>query len=172
MLAGANAAYADTPASSNLQSPVVTQPLVDPATVAAAYQELIASSFPRTTSLEAGVQVQTFTLPNGIQYSFSQSSNILGSQAVHPNLGGGWDSHGLYVSFNRVDQAVVAGGGAAGIAAAICVIPGIGWASCAVAAALVTAAAIDIGLRGVCPTRTPILRVYVTQMGYSTCNRS
>jgi len=172
MLAGANAAYADTPVSSNLRSPAEAQPLIDPVTVETAYQELTASDFPRTTSVEAGVQVQTFTLPNGVKFSFSQRSNSLDSRTVHPNLGGGWDSHGLYVSFNRVDQAAIAGGGAAAIAAAICVIPGIGWASCAVAAGLVTAAAIYIGAYGMCPTRASILRVHVTQMGYSTCNRS
>jgi hypothetical protein len=151
---------------------VVTQPLVDPATVAAAYQELIASSFPRTTSLEAGVQVQTFTLPNGFQYSFSLHPKIIGTQTVHPNLGGGWDNYGLYVSFNRFDQGAIATGGGAAIAIAICAIPGVGWAACAVAAGLVGAATYYIAAYGMCPAKTPILRVHVTSMGFSTCNKS
>lgn len=77
-------------------------------------------------------------------------------------LGGGWDGwNGPYISFNRVDQGALLAGGAAALAAAICLIPAVGQAACVAAAAIVAIAFYYVTEYGRCSTTRPNLRVYV-----------
>lgn len=77
-------------------------------------------------------------------------------------LGGGSDSRGWYVSFNRFDQQQLLGVGGGALALAICAIPAVGWLACGVAAILVGVATSYVIEYGRCPTSRPSLRVYVS----------
>lgn len=176
-LAGpANAAPAThTPASVSSSTVVVptatsATPDITPAQWAEAYQELSTSNYPRTTSVVDGQTVTTFDL-NGMSMSFT-SSPTASPGHVTPDLGGGIDSNGPYVSFNRVDQGALAVGAGAGLAVAICAIPAVGWVACAVVAAIIAAATYYVAAYGVCSNKKkPILRVYVENQ-HSGCYAS
>jgi hypothetical protein len=132
------------------------------AVIEEAYQDLLRSDVPRVTSGPDGDGIvrTTFTLPGGREMTFDRSE-------VGALLGGGWDgAHGLYVEFNRTDQGVIAGGGGAALATALCLIPGVGPALCIVAVAIVGAAAAGLAAHGMCGN---IMRIYAQLLGYPEC---
>ena len=65
----------------------------------------------------------------------------------------------LYVCLDRVDQAAVIAGGAAALAAAICLLPAVGNAMCVTVIGLVAAAAVYLDAYGKCPTSKPRLEL-------------
>ena len=82
-------------------------------------------------------------------------------------MAGGVDPKwGLYVDFNRTDQSVLASGGGAALAVALCAIPGVGWALCVVAAGVTAAATTAVVAHGLCKN---ILRIYVQLLGSPAC---
>ncbi|WBM80648.1 hypothetical protein KIV56_04375 [Cryobacterium breve] len=78
---------------------------------------------------------------------------------VTPYLSGGIDAkYGIYVDFNRTDQGVIVSGGGAGLAAALCFIPGVGIPLCVVAVSVVAAATAALAAHGLCRNT---MRVYI-----------
>lgn len=88
-------------------------------------------------------------------------------------LGGGGGIWHPYISLNRTDQQALILGTGAGIAAAICAIPAVGWAACGVAVFIVTVATVYVDNYGRCPTSKPNLRIYVKSgdQGRNGCYR-
>lgn len=56
----------------------------------------------------------------------------------------------MAIGFNTTDQQALAGGAATAIAAAICLIPGVGWAACTAIGVVVTVATTYIVKNGIC----------------------
>lgn len=92
--------------------------------------DLTASDVPRTTATVDGRTVHTFTIESPATGTFELSmvdvkseEEFVGDEGtMHPNLGGGWDSSGPYVSFNQVDQDALIAGTAGALVLAICLI--------------------------------------------------
>ncbi len=130
---------------------------LDPATVKQALVELNASSLPRTTKTKSGVSYTTFELKPGFKFTIAEP--IL-SGGISPRIGGGSDQYGAYVSFNQFDQDAIISGSGFLLGAAICAIPGVGWAACTVVGALLAAGALYLSYNGKCPNnqelRAPI----------------
>lgn len=121
--------------------------------------DLTASDVPRTTATVDGRTVHTFTIESPATGTFELSmvdvkseEEFVGDEGtMHPNLGGGWDSSGPYVSFNQVDQDALIAGTAGALVLAICLIPAVGTLACGVAGILVTVAGIYLVAYGKCP---------------------
>ncbi|WP_426515402.1 hypothetical protein ACPPVQ_12390 [Diaminobutyricibacter sp. McL0618] len=127
-----------------------------------AYRELLDSDAPRTESISSdGTRQTTFSLPTGATMTF------VADKPPMSRLGGGADPKwGLYVEFNRTDQGVLASGGGAALGIALCAIPGVGWALCAVVAGVTTAATAAVIAHGLCKN---ILRIYAQLLGNPEC---
>lgn len=155
--ASANAGTGPAPAAGTGVSLAV--PELDDATIAAAFADLQASEIPRTETQSGAKTLVTFTLPTGSMLTFERN-------AVQLMLGGGYGKWGLYVDFNRTDQGVLLSGGGAGLATALCFIPGVGIPMCIVAASVVAAATAALIAQGLC---RGTMRVWAQQFGYAEC---
>jgi len=158
-------------ASSQVSSQVSPVRELTAAQIDAAYVALRDSSVPRKTSTaKDGQAVTTFTLPTGSKMSFQELKPEVATDlggVVTPYLGGGIDAkYGIYVDFNRTDQGVIVSGGGAGLAAALCFIPGVGIALCVVAVSVVAAATAALAANGLCRNT---MRVYIQLLGYPEC---
>jgi hypothetical protein len=101
----------------------------------------------------------TFILPTGSTLTFERD-------AMQPMLGGGYGEWGLYVDFNRTDQEILLSGGGAGLATALCFIPGVGIPMCIVAATVAGAATAALVAQGTCGGT---MRVWAQLFGYTEC---
>lgn len=144
---------------------VVSQ--IDQAMLKAAVDALAESPLPRKTHREGETTVTSYDLGDGITFTAvnPQPSTTSPVGAVS-FLGGGWDVTGPYLDLNRVDQGVVASGGAGGLAVGLCAIPGVGVPLCASATAVLAAAAAYIASNGLCGDE---MRIHFQQLGYSEC---
>jgi len=132
---------------------------VEPAAALVAIQ--LAPALDATSAAKAitftALQVRsTYTLESGSLVVLTRP--LSGGAQVTPqfSVGVGW---GFYVYLNRVDQAAVIAGGAAALAAAICLVPAVGNGMCAVVIGLVAAAAVYLDAYGKCPTSKPRLEL-------------
>ena len=144
--------------------------ILDPAIIDGAYVDLKAAGFPVQLERVNGVDLETFTLPNGTEFSFTAhpAAPKDSEGGMSPMLGGGINGTGIYISFNALDQqAIIAGGGAA-LAAAICFIPAVGIPACIAASAVVAAATVYLANAGLCANRDELF-VYVNLLGYPEC---
>ncbi|WP_219814981.1 hypothetical protein [Rathayibacter iranicus] len=142
-------------------------PQLDQATSDAVVDSLADSPLPRETHTEGGKTVTSYNLGGGITITtvvpvFSTTSPV-GAVSF---LSGGWDVTGPYLDLNRVDQGVVASGGAGGLAVGLCAIPGVGVPLCASATAVLAAAAAYIASNGLCGDE---MRIHLQQLGYPEC---
>ena len=139
-------------------------PQITESDIEGAFAELTASDLPRTTQVQLGGTVTTFDL-NGVKLSFTTNASrgaLDGvSRAVTPDLGGGWDTRGMYISFNSLDQQALIAGGAVALGAAICLIPAVGQIACAVVGVVLTVATVYVANHGIC-SKSRTLRVYPT----------
>lgn len=161
----ASPAYADEPASTATlgTSASVTAPAeLSPELVSQARDELVQAKVPVERSIVGTEMSETFTLEDGTQLRFSSS-------VISSRLGGGVHSkYGIYVEFNKLDQqALIAGGGVA-LGAAICAIPAVGWAACAVVGTIIAIATTYIAANGLCGGNRQ-LRVYMQLLGNPQC---
>lgn len=143
---------------------------LDKAIVDSAHADLKAAGFPVRVETVNGVQLETFTLTDGTEFSFTVDETLMGTggKMASPQLGGGWNDTGLYISLNALDQqAIIAGGGAA-IATAICFIPAVGIPACIAASAVVAAATVYLANAGLCANGDELF-VYVNLLGYPEC---
>lgn len=108
--------------------------------------DLEASPFPRESSVQDGQEVTVYTLPHGITYTVAKP-------VISTFISGGSNSYGVWVKFNATEQRMIASGGGAALAVAICAIPGVGWSLCAVTSGIIAAAVVYISERGVCPNQ-------------------
>jgi hypothetical protein len=164
VLAGALVASPASAATPEAALPNVASPQASsltPAERVKAYKDAASSSYPRVSSSVGASTDVTFTLPHGVQMVFEFASPVVvpavGTLTVHPDVSVGGQIPYLWIQLDRTDQATLAAGGAAALAIAICAIPVVGWAVCAVVAGLLAAAAIYIGANGFCPK---YLRIY------------
>lgn len=126
---------------------------LSPETIAQGIEEL-KSALPNTEVVDSNGTKTTFTLPNGSEMTLVSPT----TPEVQPRLGGGSDNHGPYISLNPFDQdAVIAGGGWA-LGLAICAIPVVGVAGCAVTGATLAAAGLYLSYNAKCngELRVPI----------------
>jgi hypothetical protein len=159
------------PAAANAATaPAKKAQVVSNAQINAAYRELVKSKFARSIKTTGGETVETFDLTHGTRLSFPVAA--VSPSKVHPGVTGGYSpTKGFYVELNRVDQGAIAVGLAAGVAAAICVIPAVGWAVCGAVALILAVAAYYIASYGVCPNSKPNLRVYAIARYGPVCEK-
>jgi hypothetical protein len=74
---------------------------------------------------------------------------------------------GPYVDLDKNDQGIIAAGGAAGLAAAICIVAN-GW-GCPVPSAVLASAALYIALNGVYPDKTQGVRQLLVWLPGEVC---
>lgn len=108
--------------------------------------DLERSPFPRESVVQDGQEVTVYTLPHGITYTVAEPM-------FSTKISGGSNSYGVWVKFSATEQRMIASGGGAGLAVAICAIPGVGWALCAVTSGIIAAAVVYISERGICPNQ-------------------
>ncbi|MFS0703455.1 hypothetical protein AB6N23_02925 [Cellulomonas sp. 179-A 9B4 NHS] len=131
------------------------------ADIDAAFAELSSSDLPRTVTRSGGTVSTTFNL-EGIDFTFTDKNRLAaGTNAATPQIGGGWDTRGLYVSFNTTEQQAIAAGATAALAAAICFIPGVGTVACVVAGVVIAVATTFLVANGICRGGKH-LRIYPT----------
>lgn len=109
------------------------------------------------TALVKTVTVSGSTLTITYTSLFSGGAIVLAepvqrtSKGIQPQfsvVGCGWFD--VCIRLDRTDQAVLAAGGAAWLAVAICAVPAVGWISCATVTAALTIAAGYIAVNGLC----------------------
>lgn len=138
--------------------------------------DLKTSDLPRSEAVVDGQTVLTFIIDSPELGEFEMKVVDLqnedefapGDGMVQPQIGGGWDSGGPYVTFNNFDQSVLIGAGGAALVLAICAIPAVGQIACGVAGIIVAAATAYVVEYGRCPNKGD-LKVYVaTRRAYCT----
>jgi hypothetical protein len=72
------------------------------------------------------------------------------ARTIAPFLEARFSGIKMAIGFNTVDQQALAAGGGAAVAAAICLIPAVGWAACAVIGVVVSVATTYIFKNGIC----------------------
>jgi len=117
-----------------------------PTQIADALAELRASPVPRESEL-VGSTIQTrFQFNKDFGMTFVEPA----PGAISPQLAGGWDGGGAYILFNQFDQDVIISGAGLALGAAICAIPGVGWAACTVVGVIIGAGALYLSYNGKC----------------------
>lgn len=125
--------------------------------------ELQNSRLPRTERSVGGHIHRTYIIDvQGQHFELTVSDPIFRTAtfAVTPMLGGGSNSHGVYISFNQYDQSVLIGGSYGLINAALCAIPAIGWVGCAAITAALVFVASYVSTHGAC-SGNKVMRVYI-----------
>jgi hypothetical protein len=149
---GATGAQArDSHAAADLAPLVVnaqSAPQVTGEQIAEAFAELSASDLPREMTVSRTETLTTFDL-EGTAVTFSKANRRGASET--PDLNGGYDKYGMYISFNSTDQEALVNGGAVALGVAICAIPGVGWIACGVVAVIIAIATTYINAHGICP---------------------
>jgi hypothetical protein len=123
-------------------------------------EQLEASGVPRQTITDDGHTYHRFvvdegaiTLPSAddIRGAIAEAAQSGGTDGtITPFLEARFSGIKMAIGFNTVDQQALAAGGGAAIGAAICLIPGIGWAACAAIGVLVSVATTYIFKNGIC----------------------
>lgn len=140
---------------------------LDQATVDDTLASLPSSPLPRRSHRERNATVTSYEIGSGFTINTVETKPHSGPPTDTVSfLGGGWDASGPYVDLNRTDQGVVASGGAAGLAGALCTVPGVGVPLCVSASAVLAAAAEYIASAGLCGGD---LRIHIQELGYPEC---
>jgi len=121
-----------------------------------AFKELERSSIPRMVTLTPNGREVTFSTAQGLSFTMVDPASISirpgpTPVTVEPQVSGGFNPYGTWIGFSPTDQSVLIGGvGATLITAAICAVPGVGWAACTVVGVIVTVAVGYLMANGVC----------------------
>lgn len=119
-----------------------------------AFKEFEASAVPREYSVVDGTKFATFKLTKDFSLTMVAPETDLvapGNNVVAPMLSAGGTKYGFYFGFNQFDQNVLSNAFlAAGLTAAICAIPGVGWVACVVAGIAVSVGTSYVHKNGVC----------------------
>lgn len=135
-----------------------------------AREELLASGYSYSREATDDGDVLIFDLPEGIQVALPAEGAEIDPDEMSPMIGGGVSGSGFYITFNSVDQRALASGSGAALGVAICAIPGIGWAACAVTSFIIGAGIVYVNAYGVCPN-SGTLRIDSTYAGTVTSTR-
>lgn len=154
-IALASPAYADTSATKSGAASQTLQATEYGSVDEAGYAELV------TALVKDGAKVADGDLTYNVE-GFGTLTMPVGSPKGGPNhLSGGGGFTNPYISFNNTDQRAILAGSGVLFTAAICAIPAVGLVACAVAGAIVAAAYVYLGNRGICPSSKKNLRVYI-----------
>ena len=130
-----SAASVSTTAPASAAATVASAPAAQTMTLKE-YQQLKAGlsaskDFTKSKSTKGGVTTLNFHYTNGTVLTLQEPAS--GPRSVTSFIrAGGCGFLQLCVYLNRTDQGALAAGGAAGLTIAICAIPAVGWAACAV----------------------------------------
>ncbi|OIH96548.1 hypothetical protein BIU90_17045 [Curtobacterium sp. MCBA15_001] len=133
---------------------------LDPNVFLEGIEQLEASSVPRQTITEGGRTYHRFVVAEGA-ITLPSADDLRGaiaetkeSERADGTITTFLEAHvsGIRtaIGFNTVDQQALAAGGGAAIGAAICLIPGVGWAACAAISVVVSVATTYIFKNGIC----------------------
>lgn len=120
-----------------------------------AFSQFESTDVAREVSSVNGVRTVTFHLVEGFDLTMVDPDSVEASRpsdgGIRPQLSAGFTRAGYYVGFNQFDQNTLSNALlAAGITAAICAIPAVGAAACAIAGVAVSVAVAYINRNGVC----------------------
>lgn len=104
------------------------------------------------TSYRYLVDEGALTLPSAadVRAAINEAAVTGSADAITPFLEARFSGIKMAIGFNTVDQQALAAGGGAAIGAAICLIPGVGWAACAVVGVVVSVATTYVFKNGIC----------------------
>jgi len=160
LMVGAEPASAATSVEQpDVVSHAVDAPPLDTATFLQGLKELESSPVPREAILDAGQLFYRYSVPEGaltlpsaedVEAAMRAGGEIKDDRNFAPFLTVHFSGARTAVGFNTVDQQALASGAAAGVAAALCAIPGVGWAACALIGVVVGVATTYIVSNGIC----------------------
>ncbi|WP_423921357.1 hypothetical protein ACPEEZ_00625 [Frigoribacterium sp. 2-23] len=138
-------------------APVPTEDItVDPAVFLEGLEQLEAAPVQRQPILDDGhtyyrytVEAGSLTLPSAADVR-AAIEETEATKTITPRLQARFSGMRMAVGFNTVDQQALAAGGGAAVAAAICLIPGVGWGACAAIGVVVSVATTYIVRNGIC----------------------
>lgn len=148
---GAGAGVIPAPAAA-AERPVATADSLSDANLAQAFREFASTDLPRESASINGETTTTFHLRTGLSLTMTHPVDT-GDHGVSNDarLGAGKTKNGYWISFNQFDQNTLSNAfAAAALTTAICVIPGVGVAACAVAGVIVSVGVSYIHKSGVC----------------------
>lgn len=133
---------------------------LDPHVFLEGIEQLEASPLPRQTFTDDGhiyrryvIEEGAITLPSAddLRGAIAEAEKSEGAHGtITPFLEARFSGIKTAIGFNTVDQQALAAGGGAAIGAAICLIPGVGWAACAAIGVVVSVATTYIFKNGIC----------------------
>lgn len=133
---------------------------LDPSVFLEGLEQLEASAVPRQTITDDGhtyrryvVDQGAITLPSAheVREAIAEAAKSEGAPStITPFLEARFSGIKMAIGFNTTDQQALAAGGGAAIGAAICLIPGVGWAACAAIGVVVSVATTYIFKNGIC----------------------
>lgn len=132
--------------------------------------ELESSEFPRRLSLSTSGVATTYTISDNLEVTLVEP-NDAGEDGNTPNISGGRDSRGLYVVLSPFEQDLILSGSGFVLTAAICAIPGVGWALCTAVGAVITVYSVWAGTQKRCQGAYPYAKVYPLNSTWNTCTR-
>lgn len=138
--------------------------------VTAAISQFEAAGFESSVSFKDGALVKTFDLGYGMKIGLSEELAKTSPGQVVPMIGGGFQSGGVYITFNNTDQRAIATGAGIFLGAAICAIPAVGWVACGFTAAIIGTATVYLNTRGICPNNR-VLKISANYAGQITGSR-
>ncbi|MGB3374863.1 MAG: hypothetical protein WBA87_06970 [Microbacterium sp.] len=134
--------------------------VLDPGVFLQGLEELEASSAQRNEIAEDGYTFYQYVVPEG-SITLPSAADVRAaieadasahapSDAITPFFEVHFKGIKTAVGFNTVDQQALAAGGGAAVAAAICLIPAVGWAACTVIGVVVSVATTYLLVNGIC----------------------
>ncbi|MFY9713358.1 MAG: hypothetical protein WAK00_07785 [Microbacterium sp.] len=133
---------------------------LDPEVFLQGLEELEASPAQRNKITEDGYTFYQYVVPEGsltlpsaadVRAAIeADASAEVPSDVITPFLEVRFSGIKMAVGFNTVDQQALAAGGGAAVAAALCLIPGVGWAACTIIGIVVGVATTYLVANGIC----------------------
>ncbi len=132
---------------------------ITPEVLDQAFEELINSDVPRTVNGDSTV---TFDLEH-------MNLTLKDPYAITPYVSGGREKGGFWVEFTPLEQDLIISGSGFALGAAICAIPGVGWAACTVIGAIISGATVVLSHHKKCNDRIRIHYTWVGTVRSSEC---
>lgn len=86
-----------------------------------------------------------------------------------PNVGGGWDDGGPYLTFNQFEQDLVIAGWGFALATAICLVPAVGQVACISVGAVLTVLTVFLSHNKKCPGDAKVYLSRLGEVGSAVC---
>lgn len=135
---------------------------LDPSVFLRGLEELEASSVERIEITDDGYTFYQYVVPEG-SLTMPSAADVraaieadelasapVPSDVITPRLAVHFSGIKMAVGFNTVDQQALAAGGGAAVAAALCLIPAVGWAACTIIGVVVGVATTYLVANGIC----------------------